>query len=301
MMAAENLTHRDYTIGWVCALAKEQTAAQAMLDDEHPDLSKPRSDHNVYTLGSVCKKNIVIACLPAGKTGNNSSTKVAAQMVSTFPSIKFCLMVGIGGGVPPTVRLGDVVVSKPGNRFGGVVQWDFGKAEQGGKFQRTGSLSQPPDELLTTLQKLESKQAREGFKIPHYLMELGEKWPLLVPKYLKSDSLEDILFKSTYDHVDKPDDEDEENEEDEDEGSENICAHCDRTHTVRRRPPNREMKVHLGLIASGNQVIKNALERNKINKDLGGDVLCFEMEAAGLMNGFPCIVIRGICDYCDSH
>jgi len=32
-----------------------------------------------------------------------------------------------------------------------------------------------------------------------------------------------------------------------------------------------------------------------------GGVLCFEMEAAGLMNSFPCLVIRGICDYADSH
>lgn len=26
-----------------------------------------------------------------------------------------------------------------------------------------------------------------------------------------------------------------------------------------------------------------------------------EMEAAGLMNDFPCLVIRGICDYADAH
>ena len=25
------------------------------------------------------------------------------------------------------------------------------------------------------------------------------------------------------------------------------------------------------------------------------------MEAAGLMDSFPCLVIRGICDYADSH
>ena len=25
------------------------------------------------------------------------------------------------------------------------------------------------------------------------------------------------------------------------------------------------------------------------------------MEAAGLMDQLPCLVIRGICDYCDSH
>jgi len=31
------------------------------------------------------------------------------------------------------------------------------------------------------------------------------------------------------------------------------------------------------------------------------DVLCFEMEAAGLMDHFPCLVIRGICDYSDTH
>jgi hypothetical protein len=42
------------------------------------------------------------------------------------------------------------------------------------------------------------------------------------------------------------------------------------------------------------------MERDKISQDLGG-VLCFEMEAAGLMNNFPCLVIRGISDYSDSH
>jgi len=31
-MASKNLTHNDYTVGWVCALPKEQTAATAMLD-----------------------------------------------------------------------------------------------------------------------------------------------------------------------------------------------------------------------------------------------------------------------------
>jgi hypothetical protein len=47
-------------------------------------------------------------------------------------------------------------------------------------------------------------------------------------------------------------------------------------------------------------VVKHGVERDEISKGLGG-VLCFEMEAAGLVNEFPCIVIRGICDYADSH
>ena len=53
-------------------------------------------------------------------------------------------------------------------------------------------------------------------------------------------------------------------------------------------------------IASGNQVIKDAAVRDRLSAELGG-VLCFEMEAAGLMNSFPCLVVRGICDYADSH
>ncbi|KKO96903.1 hypothetical protein THAR02_10996 [Trichoderma harzianum] len=118
-------THDDYTVGWVCALPKEQTAAIAMLDHRHADLQKPPNDQNAYTFGSISSHNIVIACLPKGKTGTNSAATVAAWMVSTFPSIKVGLLVGIGGGVPPKVRLGDVVVSTPTGQFPGVVQWDI--------------------------------------------------------------------------------------------------------------------------------------------------------------------------------
>jgi len=61
------------------------------------------------------------------------------------------------------------------------------------------------------------------------------------------------------------------------------------------------MRVYYGLIVSRNQVIKDATFRDKLNKDLSGNVLCVEIEAAGLMDNFPCIVIRGIYDYTDSH
>jgi hypothetical protein len=58
--------------------------------------------------------------------------------------------------------------------------------------------------------------------------------------------------------------------------------------------------VHYGAIASGNQVMKDGVTRDRMSSELGS-VLCFEMEAAGLMNSFPCLVILGICDYADSH
>ena len=63
---------------------------------------------------------------------------------------------------------------------------------------------------------------------------------------------------------------------------------------------SQEIVIHYGTIASGNRVIEDGVTRDWLSLQLGG-VLCFEVEAAGLMNNFPCIVIRGISDYADSH
>ncbi|OCT48904.1 Ankyrin repeat protein [Cladophialophora carrionii] len=313
-MAPDTRTHGDYTVGWVCALPKEQTAATAMLDERHRNLPKPPHDSNTYTLGSIGQHNVVIACLPKGKYGTNSAANVATLMIGTFPCVKIGLMVGIGGGIPPKVRLGDVVVSTPVGQFPGVVQWDMGKAKVGGKFERTGALNSPPNALLSALGALETEHDLSGSRIPEYLNELKQKYPKAAKKYLRSDPIQDILFRADYDHVseaavegdaavDNNDGHVEEKAEDDveasDDDEEETCQLCDKTKIVRRK--RRDMRVHYGLVASGNQVIKDAAFRDRLNNDLGGNVLCVEMEAAGLMNNFPCLVIRGICDYCDSH
>ncbi|WXC47991.1 hypothetical protein QX201_007706 [Fusarium graminearum] len=302
---AQTRNHDEYTVGWVCALSKEQTAATAMLDQRHADLLKPPNDPNTYTLGSIGKHNVVIACLPKGEIGTNVAATIATWMISTFPLIKLGLMVGIGGGIPPKVRLGDVVVSTPTDQYPGVVQWDLGTAEEGGNFKQTGSLNNPPTSLRTALAKLNTENELNGSKIPEYLDEMKKKWPRLASKYLRNESLEDVLFKADYSHVsenttncDGTPTSDDEEEEEEEEKEEESCKFCDRAKIVKRK--NRDMRVHYGLIASGNRIIKDATFRNRLKKDFYG-VLCVEMEAAGLMNNFPCIVIRGICDYADSH
>ncbi|KAL2836885.1 nucleoside phosphorylase domain-containing protein [Aspergillus pseudoustus] len=284
------LNHDDYKVGWVCALAKEMVAATAMLDELHAALPLPANDSNNYTLGRVGDHNVVVACLPVGEMGNNSSATVATRLTSTFPAIRFGVMVGIGGGVPPAVRLGDVVVSTPGDGYGGVVQWDFGKTEQHG-FRRIGSLDSPPTILKTTLSTLRVRHEMEGLKIPDILKEVENKWPRLVPKYTRRDGLEDVLFAPDCPHVETAADADAEQP--------SSCTACDGERTIRRTP--REMQIHYGLIASGNQVVKDGVFRDQINRHLGGKVLCFEMESAGLMNEFRCVVVRGICDYADSH
>jgi hypothetical protein len=57
--------------------------------------------------------------------------------------------------------------------------------------------------------------------------------------------------------------------------------------------------VHFGNIASSNQLQISAVERNRVQRE--HDVICFKMEAAGVMDEYPCVVVRGICDYADSH
>ena len=275
------LARHEYTVGWICALPYELAAAQEMLDEEHEDLEQIENDENVYSLGSISGHNVVIVCLPAGRIGNSPAAVVATQLKATFKGIRFGLMVGIGGGVPSAdidIRLGDVVVGKPQGSFGGVVQFDFGKSKPDG-FERTGHLNSPPAILLSAISKAQAYGLRSKSKFSEHILKLSG-----IPWFTRKNAGNDVLFEASYNH---------------EPGS--GCQSCDTARIIHRDVrTDQEVAVHYGTIASGNQVIRSALQRNDLSDQLGG-VMCFEMEAAGLMNGFSCLVIRGICDYADSH
>ncbi|KAB8364846.1 hypothetical protein FH972_024709 [Carpinus fangiana] len=85
------------------------------------------------------------------------------------------------------------------------------------------------------------------------------------------------------------------------QGHEHDCYYVD-GHLVEREPRDSTCpEIYYGIVASGNVLVKDAKERESILARLESSehVLCFEMEAAGLMNNFPCLVIRGVCDYAD--
>ena len=196
-MAQRRLRYEDYTVGWVRALPIELAAAQEMLDEEYQSPPQDSNDPNSYTLGRICEHNVVIACLPAGQTGTTSAAAVALRMNSKFQSIRFSLMVGVGGGVPTTdVRLGDVVVSQPHKEHGGVVQYDFGKTTTYG-FDRTGSLNIPPEVLLSALSNLQANYRRRRSRLSEYLSILVER----LPSFSRENAGADILFTADYDHV----------------------------------------------------------------------------------------------------
>ena len=66
----------------------------------------------------------MIACY-GGQYGITSATTVANHMTRTFSkSPRVRLMVDIGGGIPLTtndIRLGDIVISYPTDKYGGVL------------------------------------------------------------------------------------------------------------------------------------------------------------------------------------
>lgn len=273
-------SHNDYTVSWICALPSEMAAARAMLDTVHEALPNSPDDTNAYTLGNIAMHNIVIACLPSGHYGTNNAATVASNMRRSFPSIRVGLVVGIGGGVPgkADIRLGDVVVGDKG-----VVQFDMGKAVGEGQFRRTGTLTRPPHALLTAVAKLRADHVSKTSKMPSILSKMLEKYPQMT-KFTHHGPLQDRLFDGTYDHVQSMD----------------SCEHCDTSKLVNRPARrNTDPQIHYGAIASGNQVMRHGKIRDRLAQEL--DVLCFEMEAAGVMDSFPCLVIRGICDYSDSH
>ncbi|KAL1615002.1 hypothetical protein SLS54_009343 [Diplodia seriata] len=310
----KRLHSRDlYTIGWIAALVVELTAAISMLDEEHEtpeDFSRGARDSNIYIWGEIAGHNIVVTSLPVGTDGLVSTSTTASNLLSAFPSIKFGLMVGIGSGVPqlrnePDIRLGDVVVSQPDGTSGGVFQYDLGKAKTKGEFEVKGCLNRPPDFLLRVLDIMKAEippshptlhrpyleAARHGVNKPNFEQHLSRISDDMAepedgePGYVDQGSDNDRLFYSDFPHV--PGD---------------TCCQCapwkEIKRTERKKPGPR---VHYGVIASVNTVVKDSHTRNRLVQRVPGKCLCLEMETAGLMNDFPCFIIRGICDYGDSH
>nr|CEG03602.1 unnamed protein product [Fusarium acuminatum CS5907] len=285
---------QKYTVGWICAIATEYLAAQLFLDEEHegPEFVSA-NDSSHYTLGKIGKHNVVIAVLPHGEYGISSAAGVAKDMLHSFPNVRFGLMVGIGGGAPTPehdIRLGDVVVSASGHGKGGVFQYDFGKAVQGQEFQETGFLNQPPTILRAAVHGLLTQYRRKGHRLDKHIDDILVENPRLEKEFQRPESSTDRLYHSSKVHP--PDDQ---------SSCTKACGDDPSTLVVRsdRTEYEDNPTIHYGLIASSNRLMKDALTRDALAVKNG--VLCFEMEAAGLMNHFPCLVIRGICDYSDSH
>jgi hypothetical protein len=285
-----------FTVAWIAALFHERAAGEAMFDeefDEGPDdFEKSSGDINEYSWGRIGKHYVLIASLPAGEYGTSAAATVAQALRSSLPHVRVGLLVGIGG-VPGEVlgpdgtliprrdvRLGDVVVSEPSGTNGGVVQLDMMKMLESDKQPhplRIGNLSSPPIALRTALSKLKARHERKGSSMLSIMQQALSTNPRMATTYVHPRLKEPALAQYIYHFRDGT-----------------FLTHDTRT----------EPMIHYGVIGSSNTLVKSAEHRDQLLGRLaseGIDPICIEMEAAGLMNNFPCLVIRGVCDYADGY
>lgn len=287
-MAVPKPHRKDYTVGWICTGKMEFVAARAFLDETHEALEDlPPEDANTYTLGVMGKHNVVIAFVADQDLA--TAAAVATDLKHSFPNVKIGLLVGIGGGAPSRthdIRLGDIVVSAPRDGMGGVIQYDLGRTIQDQPFQLTGYLNQPPFFLRAAAISLQAKHEGYGSSIKAAMAAVLDANPRLRMKFSRPDPSSDRLYQTEIVHP---------------LGQESCQQVCDLSFLVPRheRTYNGEPAIHYGLIASANQLMRDAMIRDQLAAEKG--VLCFDKVAAGVMNHFPCLVINGICSYSDSH
>ncbi|KAI0879205.1 nucleoside phosphorylase domain-containing protein [Hypoxylon argillaceum] len=262
-----------YTAGILCTLPEEGAAMKTLFDKVYYELDN-------YVLGSISNHNVVLAYLPL-ESGIAAASAAASKLAADFPNVKFGLLVGIAGGVPSTttdIRLGDVVVGVPKDTHPGVIQLGRGKDLEQNGFQRTGSLNRPPGFLLSAVAALTAEPQKCRIQLNNHIRGVVES----NPKYQYPGQHLDVLTSAPCDQC------------------RSKCSDRD-NHILDRQPRDLEYPVvHLGLIGSGDTVIKDSKKRDELAKQFG--ILCVEMEAAGVMHSdIPFLVIRGISDYADSQ
>lgn len=281
----KKITPGDITIAIFCALPYESVAVKYSLDEEFEFRQALGPQKYVFSFGRIGEHNVVIA--RPSQMGTVNAGQCAATVSQQFPKVRLALMVGIGAGIPSSkndIRLGDIAVSIPRDNHPGVIQYDFGKYEPDGEFVRKGSLNTPPRILISADGSLEEDEIMEKKPLRKTLRHITKQL-----RY-KRPSSSDVLFEPTFHHVRKGSD----------------CGECETSSEKRvvtrskRDVAIGQSVVHRGLILSGSGVVKNPEDRDRLRRGYE-DAICFEMEAAGIMNEIPCLVIRGICDYADTH
>lgn len=320
----------DFEVAIICALRREYNAViplfselwdQQSEDDEDNTFGRVGGDTNIYANGRIGNHNVVLVLLH--KIGKRAAAGTAAQIATSYTRISLALLVGVCGGIPRYKRdekedieilLGDVVVSTK------VVEFDFGSEYPDGIRSKNTEEDQPgkPNKNISNL--LETLQTDLGLKAfrqktPEYLQAIRNSTPNQPGKYSFPGREADKLFKADYrhKHQDAPTCE---------------CAHwknardtvceaslkadcaslkCDETQLEPRKLESRQQFIdkpedpvfHFGAIASGDRVEKSGIDRDKYVNDLG--IIAFEMEGAGVWDELPCLVVKAVCDYADSH
>ncbi|OHW96525.1 phosphorylase superfamily protein [Colletotrichum incanum] len=238
-------------------------------------LGSAPGDYNTYSTGRMGSHDVVLLLLP--NMGKISAASAAASLRSSFTGIKLAILTGICGGVPGIgtsneVFLGDVVISKS------IMQYDLGRKYPNRfapKDTIEDSLGRPNKEirsLVTTFITLHGRSDLQR-RASHVLGQIQQRATDEGHQnlYRRPPATEDRLFKPGY-----------------------LTGTTTQDGTV-----GQEIRVVVGRVGSGDTVVKAGLDRDRIAGE--HDLIAFEMEGAGVWEEIPCIIVKAVCDYADSH
>ena len=318
----------QFDIAIVCALPLEYDAVTLLVDefwDETGDsYGRAVGDSNSYTTGRIGTHNVVVALLPG--MGKVNAAVAVGGLRASYTDIKLVLLVGICGGVPRAgnndeILLGDVIISET------VVQYDYGrrypdsfatKTAIGEGFSRPntdirgllaflrseaglGHLQQRTSYFLHMLQQRASQRRRSNYNYPGAASD-----KLFAPDHRHRHHGPCSCICSQWKVLSDP------------VCQEALSIPCSQTgcgdanlmprrrlemrHELEKQKERidiQEPLIFVGRIASGDTVMKSGKDRDRIAKEQ--NVIAFEMEGAGFWEELPCLVVKGVCDYADSH
>ncbi|KAJ0425354.1 hypothetical protein BJY00DRAFT_179523 [Aspergillus carlsbadensis] len=322
-------TRDEFEVAIVCALPLEFNAISALVDefwDEDGDYyGKTDGDSNMYTAGRIGKSNVVLVLLSG--MGKINAAAAAANLRSSYSGLRLALVTGICGGVPylgesEELLLGDVVISKR------IIQYDFGK-QYPDEFSMTttveDSLGRASKHIRSLLAVFETDLARDRLerKAAVYLQQIQERTGEnhRTARYKYPGASQDRLFEAHYQHKHRHSPKC--SCADTQDHPRRVCKEsrtlscnelgCDSKYLVQRErlELKRQLEIagrskeaqapaiYIGSIGSGDAVIKSGEDRDKLAKH--HSLAAFEMEGAGVWDEVPCIVVKAVCDYADSH
>ncbi|CBF85596.1 hypothetical protein AN1806.2 [Aspergillus nidulans FGSC A4] len=288
-MAAPPSSRTDFRIAILCPLPLEAEVVKPLFSRiyhavEFPTLLKVRGDPNSYTLGRIGTYDVALVHMPSA--GKAVASSVVAHMKMSYPRIQIAFLIGICGGVPfidkslaargnTNIYLGDVIIGT------GVVQYDRLPLGPYRKDALEENLGRPNQEIHSFLSKIKTRVDTLSDRQCRYLAMIQRHVRAQCPG-----AQYDIVYSRTYNHRE-------------------VNCQCslgvdaDETVVARRRNFDVVPFLHFGTLGSGDSVIMSHKFRDDIAKKQ--KVIGFEMEAAGVWGQYPCILVKGVSDYADSH
>ncbi|KAK2000323.1 purine and uridine phosphorylase [Colletotrichum falcatum] len=307
----------DFRIAIICALPLEYDAITFAVDEFWPENTGIPGNHRAYKTGRMGGHNVVLMLLP--NMGKASAASAAASLRLIYDGIELAVLAGICGGVPSPgtaneVVLGDVIISKS------IVQYDLGRQYPGefaSKDTVEDRLGRPSKEIRHLIYTFETRQGRRDLqrRAAEILTEIQQKAADDGEEalYQQPSSKQDLLFEPEYLHRHR---DEQQNCGCSESGACSAARNascqkleCDGRHLVSRKRLmadhqrgdflSRDLRVFVGRIGSGDTVMKSGADRDRIAATYG--LVAFEMEGAGVWDEIPCVVVKAVCDYADSH